>query len=125
MDRKQQLRKELLGLEQKLVQPTVRESASECGKILGTDFIEYCSSGYLYQYQPNDTFPAGNCKWEIVDFEIRVLDPNWVHATYKAIEHNNAAKGMKYTLRSSLWQRSRGAWKLVFHQGTPTTKFKE
>jgi hypothetical protein len=120
---RQSLRKLILGLEQKMLRPEIRESPAGAAKIISPDFVEYCSSGYLYRYQPNDTFPADNCKWEIVDFEIRILAPNWVHANYKVIKHNTAAKDMKYSLRSSLWRRSRGTWKMVFHQGTPTTKF--
>ena len=124
MKRKQLLRKKILSLESSFLRPAVRDSAAESAKLCSKDMVEYCSSGYLYRYKPNDTFPAGNCRWEIVDFEIRQLAPNWVHATFKAVKHNNAAKGMKYSLRSSLWQHSRGQWKMVFHQGTPTTKFR-
>jgi hypothetical protein len=44
----------------------------------------------------------------ILDFQVRVLTPHAVHATYRA----------PGSLRSSVWIREANRWRMLFHQGT-------
>jgi len=59
-------------------------------------------------------------KWEIKEFTIKQLSNECILATYKVIKYSELNENMKYSLRSSIWQRLNGKWKMIFHQGTIT-----
>ena len=107
------LRSHILQLEQSLLSLTVRQSAQRVGELLSEDFMEFCSSGKIYRYHRGDIFitPAPG---EIIDFSIRLLSPDCVLAVYRLVRDGGTG-----SLRSSVWQRIDGVWKMVFHQGTP------
>jgi|SRR5690554_6897465 hypothetical protein len=120
------LKQHIYDLENRLLQPEIRSSKEKMGELLTGDFFEFCSSGWVYFFSEDD-FADGdqgqtvfNC--EIKDFDIRILAPGVVLATYKAIKHHETREDMKYSLRSSIWKSFNGQWKIVFHQGTPTKK---
>jgi hypothetical protein len=47
------------------------------------------------------------------------LGPDAALLTYRIHLHRDPPV---HTLRSSLWQRSNGAWRMVFHQATVTSE---
>lgn len=49
-------------------------------------------------------------------FRLRLLAPDVALLTYRSCRHGEPAF---HALRSSLWRREGGRWRLVFHQGTP------
>ena len=111
---------EILNMEQKLLLEEVRSSADKIAKLLADGCIEYCSSGGVYRYARGDTFGHGRQRnWEIVDFEARELAFGVVLATYRLLKHDEPNGDMRVSLRSSIWKVEDGAWKMVFHQGTP------
>ena len=122
MDAKQ-IEKIIYELENKLLQPEIRNSPVEVAKILSQDLVEYCSSGDIYIYKANDCFPCGNIDLRIYDFAIKMLTDDFVLATFKLIKHSQPDENKKYSLRSSIWQLIDGQWKMIFHQGTLTRKF--
>ncbi len=51
--------------------------------------------------------------WETLDFECRRLAVNLYLLTYTLIQ--NASR---VTRRATIWQRTEGSWKILYHQGT-------
>lgn len=60
--------------------------------------------------------------WEITDFEINQLINDCVLATYRLIKHSELNENKKYSLHNSIWKCFEGKWKMIFHQGTLTSK---
>lgn len=61
--------------------------------------------------------------YEIIDFSIDQLSDDCIVATYKLIKDSNLNENKNYSLRSSIWKCFEGKWKMLFHQGTVTSKF--
>ena len=99
-------------LEQSLLDPYVRQSIGQLNKLIADDFLEFGSSGKVYNKQdcikPDDT-PR---KFVLSDFKIKELSKDVTLATYKTTEDGIAS------LRSSIWKRCGDEWKMIFHQGT-------
>ncbi len=106
-------------LELSLHRADIRRSRDRVAALLADDFVEFGSSGRVYDKamiiellardQDNAPPPTVN------DLVVRFLTPEVALVTYRAV----ATK--RETLRSSLWLLSRGRWRMTFHQGTPTT----
>jgi hypothetical protein len=107
------LGRHILDLELLLLDPKVRQSAQKISELLTDDFTEFTSSGKIYRYHRGDIFVAP-AQGEIKDFSVRVLSPGCVLATYRFVRSDGSV-----SLRSSVWQRASGQWKMTFHQGTP------
>jgi len=103
---------EILGLEQKLLDPSVREAPEWAGEFLSTDFIEIGQSGKSYDkkqiLESMSARPLG-VRLRIDDFEARLLAAQVILVTYRCGD----AK------RCSIWRLESGRWRMVFHQGTP------
>jgi aminoglycoside 6'-N-acetyltransferase len=99
-------------LEQSLLDPCVRQSTGQLNKLIADDFLEFGSSGKVYNKQdcikPDET----SRKFAVSEFKIKELSKDVTLATYKTTEDGIAA------LRSSIWKRYDGEWKMIFHQGT-------
>jgi hypothetical protein len=105
-------------LEEKLLTPEVRSSKSELQKLLADDFFEIGSSGkLLYKDEEIAADGIGLVKMKLSEFEIHPLSDELVLATYRIF--NELAN--QHSLRSSIWKRHDGIWKMIFHQGTKTT----
>ncbi|QDQ03094.1 DUF4440 domain-containing protein [Lysinibacillus fusiformis] len=90
-------------------------------KILAEEYVEFGSSGMKYDKTMQLSSlvnEAGLLKipYTISDFTIKQLAPNIIHSTYCTTTMANGKK----SLRSSIWQLHETAWKMYFHQGTPT-----
>lgn len=120
------LEKYILELEKELVKLETRKSAEKISELLSDEYVEFCSSGYAYYYNKGDTFAEeNNCSeinWEIKEFKIKQLSQDCILATYKVIKHDEIDEHKKYSLRSSIWKCYDGKWKMIFHQGTLTSK---
>lgn len=110
------LKEEILELEQRLMH--YRKADFEA--ILSADFVEFGSSGAVYNKevaagllgtQGLEEIPLG-----IADFELVELATELVQARYRT-KHKETGNR---SLRSSLWKKEDGVWRMVFHQGTPT-----
>ena len=100
-------------LETRLLEPSVRASGVELDALISDEFVEFGRSGRVYDKQailsalaedPGSTAPA------IADFRVLVLAPEVVLATYR----------LAGSLRSSIWRKELGNWRILFHQGTPS-----
>jgi hypothetical protein len=102
--------------EERLLQPDVRASEAALGALLADDFVEFGSSGTVYDKRSIIAallreVPDGEpCTMR--DFATRRLAADIVLVTYRIVESR--------TLRSSIWRAAGGRWQMVFHQGTPS-----
>ncbi len=102
--------------EERLLQPEVRRSAAAVDALLAPDFVEFGSSGRVWDRAGIIAALAGEAPAarEVHDFTVRPLADGTALATYRA---TNRASGRR-TLRSSIWQLHDGQWRIRFHQGT-------
>ena len=108
-------RDELLELEQRLLDPSVRASPQAVIPLLHRDFVEYGSSGRVYTKEMMVQMMIREAPGivRIRDFDVRELTPEVALVTYRTI----GSEG-KETHRSSIWLRREPGWQIVFHQGT-------
>jgi hypothetical protein len=108
----------LRALEESLLRPEVRKSA-QLVALLAVDFVEFGSSGEVYSRA--DLVGLLQAESPSVqttsDFRLARLGPDAALLTYRIHRHGEPPV---HTLRSSIWRRERGAWRMVFHQGTRT-----
>ena len=109
---------QLRALEESLLQPDVRKSA-QLVALLADDFVEFGSSGTVYSRA--DLVALLQAESPSVqttsDFRVVRLGPDAALLTYRIHRHGEPPV---HTLRSSVWRRERGRWRMVFHQGTRT-----
>jgi hypothetical protein len=111
---------ELRALEVSLLQPAARYSVADLKRLLSEDFREFGSSGTVYdraalidlllQESQSPFVPV-----EVSDFAVRELGPDAALVTYRT------QRGAAARLRSSIWRREVSGWRMIFHQGTPTS----
>ena len=110
-----------------LLKSKVRKSSERIVELLADDFIEFTSSGNVAFYEIGEVFQCKDDKtelnWEIKDFNIKELSNECILAMYKVIKHDEIDESKKYSLRSSIWKCFGGQWKMIFHQGTLTSRF--
>jgi ribonuclease HI len=106
---------QIVALERELLDPAVRADASRVAVLLDTDFEEFGVSGRMWT---RDAMLASLAEEASADvsldvLNVDVLDDVTALLTYRTVGRAGSA------LRSSLWRRSAGQWRLRFHQGTP------
>lgn len=120
------MEKLILQLEGDLLKSEIRKSSQKLNELLSDDFVEFTSSGSEYYYKSGDVFQKQDDNheliWDIIDFKIKQLSEDCILATYKVIKHNESNENKKYSLRSSIWKCYKKEWKMLFHQGTLTSK---
>ncbi|MFF1879329.1 RNase H family protein [Leifsonia sp. NPDC058230] len=102
-------------LERELLEPAVRSDSSRVAAILHQDFEEIGRSGRLWG---RDAIVQALATEEATAVDLEVLGtdrltPESILLTSRTTD----ARGS--SLRSSLWLRVNGRWRLRFHQGTP------
>jgi hypothetical protein len=115
----------LLSLEERLLQPETRKSADQVGDLLADDFVEFGSSGRIFDKSRiieslREEQQGQSARPSISDFSARSLAPGVVLVTYRLAVQYGAAEHEVHTLRASIWKAINGRWQMVFHQGTPT-----
>jgi hypothetical protein len=108
-------------LEEQLLLPEVRQSAKRVAALLADDFVEFGSSGRMFGKKRilallrNET-PV---KRSLSRFGAMALSENIVLVRYRATRRIGRGRSVR-SLRSSIWRRTNGQWRMVFHQGTLT-----
>ncbi len=104
----------LVGLEMRLLDPEVRHNPREVAALLSDSFFEFGSSGEISTKSEIVAALQGerSRKIEASQFEVKELARDVALVTYRTNSAGVAA------LRSSIWERNDGAWRLIFHQGT-------
>ena len=114
------LRSEIRRLEEALLRPEIRTSSAELSRLLGEDFIEFGSSGRVYgRAQVIEALQAASSdRITLESFRLQELGEHAVLARYVAVRHDGSGLELTRSLRSSIWKREEGQWRIVFHQGT-------
>ncbi|SFN06564.1 hypothetical protein SAMN05192571_11434 [Pleomorphomonas diazotrophica] len=110
-------------LELKLHRPEVRRSPDAVRALLADEFIEFGSSGRIYDKASIIEALAGEPAAEaalipdVLDFAACPIAPDVVLVTYRSSRRPDGAAA-RTTLRSSIWKLTDGRWQMLFHQGT-------
>ena len=111
-------------LEQSLHRPEVRRSRKAVGESLADDFIEFGSSGSVYDKPTildalaNEPASSSDMAIESSDYAMRILSDDAVLLTYRTVSRSSELGMERHALRSSIWQQIDGRWQMSFHQGT-------
>jgi hypothetical protein len=107
-------------LEERLLQPEVRKSAAVVADLLADDFIEFGSSGQVFNKQQviEGLQQEPSARRALIQFNTTVLAPGVVLATFRAVQYRSSGEPPSYSLRSSIWKLFHDRWQMVFHQGT-------
>jgi hypothetical protein len=117
-------------LEEKLLSSEVRRNREELERLISPDFIEYGSSGKIYNYFGTIAHLLANSgdlfDYAFVNFKTRRLSEDIILALYILETEKN--RRIIISNRSSLWRwevnaaGKDAAWRLIFHQGTRATR---
>jgi len=114
--------------EEGLLKPEVRHSPGQVGDLLSDDFVEFGSSGGVFNKQQviealeQEGLPDPTIRLSLVDFIARNLASDVILVTYRTIQEGGPRNMQESRLRSSIWKFIEGRWQMVFHQGTPSTE---
>jgi hypothetical protein len=109
------LDKHFLDLEEKFLRPAARSSRKNLEELLTEDFFEVGASGGVYDRKSIVSAMLGEYPpaWSIANFKVTPLSDDIVLVTYLATTSTGPS-----AVRSSIWKRSDGRWRMAFHQGT-------
>ncbi len=118
------LKEQIKELEEKLLQYEVRQSVAELSELISEDFIEFGSSGRVYSKKDvlEELPHAAAVEMKIGDFRVRSLSADVALSNYSIISRDERTGKATRSLRSSIWQLTKGRWQIVFHQGTLAEK---
>jgi glyoxylase I family protein len=107
------LEDEMRRCEEQLGSSTVRASADALDRLVSDQFVEFGSSGKEYTKRDviDQMLARPHVTISLLDFRVFAVSPDVALATYRTAG----------SLRSSIWRREGGHWRIVFHQGTPIT----
>jgi len=110
-------------LETSLLKSEVRLSREKLNLLLADDFIEFGSSGLIYDKKEIlDRLPKNSqtspVEFLVSDFAVKELSENLILATFKT-DKILSDKSHLISLRSSIWRKTSDGWQMIFHQGTP------
>lgn len=115
------LEKIIFQLENKLQQPDVRKSKIKLKELISDDLIEIGSSGQIYTKKDvlKNLPMSPEIKFIMTDFKIVIFSPSIIQSLFKTEKTNQKTNKKTCSLRSSIWKKNNGKWKMIFHQGTP------
>lgn len=117
------LLRELLDLETSLHRPEIRRSRAHLERLLASEFVEFGRSGRVYDRQSiiealiGEASDSSDALPLVSDIAGVLLAKDCVLLTYRS--SRTSVEYSIETLRSSIWKRVDGGWRMVFHQGTP------
>lgn len=111
-------------LESDLHRPDVRSSRRRVAELLADGFIEFGSSGRVYDKATIiaalacEASSGSAAPPQVSEFVVRAISEDAFLITYKSSRSAAAMEKARQTLRSSIWKMIEGRWQMVFHQGT-------
>jgi hypothetical protein len=112
---------DFLALETALHKKHIRNSPSTVSELLADEFIEFGSSGRIF----NKSTIIDVLKTEVADHQVSVedfvvqeLSATVVLIKYIAVKLSGYQEATIRSLRSSIWQLTDERWQMIFHQGT-------
>lgn len=118
------LKQRLFALELELLEPATRASVARLSALLDEAFVEFAASGRcldrqaLLQELPAE---AGAVRYRAFDLQAWLPASDLAQVRYRSERRDGDYDGapVRHALRSSLWRRRDGEWRMLFHQGTP------
>lgn len=109
-------------LEERLLGSEIRRSADDVGELLADDFMEFGSSGRVFNKAQiiAALIREPDITRSLVDFRATRLAPEAYLVTYRVIRCVGHEAETVNSLRSSIWRLICGRWQMIFHQGTIT-----
>jgi hypothetical protein len=117
---------ELEALERSLLDADVRGSRERLDRLLEPGFFEYGGSGRVYdragivEALVAAARTPSTAELSADRFDAHPLGPDVVLLTFRTTRRDAPGAAPVHALRSSIWRRTEGRWRLVFHQATPT-----
>ena len=107
-------------LEERLLQPDVRKSPEAVGELLADEFVEFGSSGRVFNKQEiiESLQHGAGQQMFITEFRATHLAQGVMLVTYRVVGLSASEEKRISSLRSSIWKLLDGRWKMIFHQGT-------
>jgi hypothetical protein len=110
----------LRACEEALLDPLVRRDRERVTALLAEDFCEFGSSGRVWTREEilellanGDYSPPS-----IADFKCDLIGEGVALVTYRTVRAEAETGLRSAALRSSLWTKKSGEWRVRFHQGT-------
>jgi len=102
-----------------LMSASVRGNRAEVGRLLHENFVEFGSSGRIFNKQEiiellNDEEPVNRI---MKNFMAELLAPGVALVTYQVIREPDSPAPARSN-RSSIWVMVQESWQMRFHQGT-------
>lgn len=113
----------IITLECSLHRREIRTNPEAVKRLLSGDFIEFGSSGRIFDRQTTVAslaaeVPTDGSALQVSDFVVKTLCEGVILVTYRSNRPPTDAQAERQTLRSSIWKRIDNRWQMVFHQGT-------
>lgn len=101
--------------EMELLDPEVRTDPVRVRDLLHDDYMEFGSTGRVYNKRMLLDMLKGERQAAVVirEFAVRQLSADTALVTYRTVGQSG-----QEARRSSVWIRMDGVWKMAFHQGT-------
>jgi hypothetical protein len=101
-------------LEMELVQPATWRNTARLSELIDDEFEEFGSSGKRYRKQDilNSLPKENNVQCKLSHFEFKTLSKVCILVKYKS------TSPVTVSLRSSVWVKNSGNWKILHHQAT-------
>ncbi len=114
---------ELRRSEEALLDPAVRRDRTRVAELLAEGFVEFGSSGRVWTPDEILEMLAGEnpVPIQMLNFECALLANDVALVTYRASRTDARTGIQSSSLRSSIWTKKPGGWRLRFHQGTRTS----
>jgi hypothetical protein len=112
---------QLRQLEESLLKPSVRRDGERLRAMLTEDFLEFGSSGRVWTRKSIIELLATEKNFfspAIEDFQCTMLSDKVALVTYRTLRNDGKSGETLESLRSSIWTRQDGEWRMRFHQGT-------
>jgi hypothetical protein len=108
-------------LEERLLQTNVRHSVNEIDELLADEFIEFGSTGRIFNKKQviEALQMEAPQQLSLTEFKTINLAPEVILTRYIAVKQEQDGQKV-YSLRSSLWKLIDDRWQMIFHQGTVT-----
>ncbi len=116
---------EIRALEEALHRPEVRRARASVEALLAEDFVEFGSSGTVYQRaEIIDLLSEEGAGHDDLYADGYVLTPIATGAVLLTYRTARMVEGEapRYVLRSSIWKLTELGWQMAFHQGTPASR---
>ena len=115
----------LQACEQTLLDPAVRRDRQRVSALLTEDFLEFGSSGRVWtREQILELLETENYQQPAMEnFKCALIADGVALVTYRTVRAVAVSGEKATTLRSSLWIKESGTWRVRFHQGTRTSQF--